>query len=63
MTCGGAHAIWPDTGPRETAGPPFTPGLHLSLDFLCNSEVKNSELILHREKRERKVAFQFWKLS
>lgn len=53
-------AVWPDTASREASGLLFTPGLLLSLDFLCNSEIKPSELILSREKRERKPVFQFW---
>lgn len=48
-----APAVWPGIGSREASGLLFTPGLLLSLDFLCNSEIKPSELILSRGKRER----------
>jgi len=48
-------AIWPDTGCRETSGLSFTPGLHLSLDFLCNSGINIYELILSRQKRDETV--------
>lgn len=55
-------AIWPHTGHREASGLLFTPGLHLYMYFLCNSEIKTSELTLNKEKKERKLSLQFWKL-